>query len=331
MKRQSGFTLLELLVVIGIMGLIAAMVAPRFGGLRAGAGEVIRDNNQQRVTAAVASYWEDNEVFPSGLVNLVYEDGDVNEYLANRYVLPTHEGNLVHEGKVTFDEAFITRLKPRVHILDEQEARALRRMGIMTLYNLNSYNYEGVSESTTKITNTHDRMRQVGHDVEDDDPRIRAGLGVLMVGMGSDTSASASNWSGTAATDAGIKTNGWTHPESIGRIILGLGPETDLVKKDMISSAGLCPDGISNDRTTWNHYSLLMPRLQATVDRMNAATHSGGLAYMTTITAKPENGPEREFNLLNAQPRYRFNVFSPAGLLGQDPENGLTWTITETD
>ena len=33
MNRQSGFTLLELLVVIGIMGFIAAMVRPMLGTL----------------------------------------------------------------------------------------------------------------------------------------------------------------------------------------------------------------------------------------------------------------------------------------------------------
>ncbi|WP_051617480.1 type II secretion system protein [Desulfonatronovibrio hydrogenovorans] len=337
MNRQSGFTLLEVLVVIGIMGFIAAMVAPRFGGLRDTASQTIRDSNQQRMTAAVASYWESNEVFPSGLVNLVYEDGTEDEYTAGRYIRPTHEGNLIHEGKVTFDQSFFTRLKPEVHILDSEEASALRRMGIMTLYNLNSYDYDGINESVVTPVGSagrEDRMRQAGRGITDNDPRIRAGLGVLMVGLGASTSATAASWSGQAATDAngtGIKTTGWTHPESIGRIILGLGPETELVKKDIISSAGLCPDGISNIRTAWNHYSLLLPRLQATVNRMNEATHSGGLAHLATITAKPENGPEREFNLLNAQPRYRFSVYSPAGLLGNDPENNLMWEIKDPD
>ncbi|WP_158269834.1 type II secretion system protein [Desulfonatronum sp. SC1] len=330
MKRQSGFTLLEVLIVIGIMGLIAAMVSPRFGGIRDAAGVVIRDNNQQRMTAAVASYWEDHEVFPSGLVNLVYEDGGPDEYdRSARYKMPTHEGNLVHEGKVTFDEDFFTRLNLRVHILNEDEARELRRMGIMTLYNLNSYDYHGVDEGVvTPIVegDREDRMRQVGRGVNDDDPRIRADLGVLMVGLGWDTSVGPASWIGPATTEASIRTTGWTHPDSIGRIILGLGPETELINKDIISSAGLCPDGLRNDRTTWNHYSLLLPRLQATVDRMNATS---SLDHLKMITARPANGPVREFNLLTVQPRYRFNIYSPSGLLGNDPENNLTWEIID--
>jgi len=334
MIKQSGFTLLEVLIVIAIMGFIAAMVAPRFGGLKEGAGVVIRDNNQQRMTAAVASYWEENEAFPSGLVNLVYEDNSEGEYTGTgRYKLPTSEVDLLDEGLVTFDQGFVGRLKPAVHILDSAEAFDLRRMGLMMLYNLNTYDYTGVNTGVTQITSKRDRMRQVGQGLEEDPPlpRIRAGLGVLMVGLGASTSANPASWAGPAATEAGIKTNGWTHPESIGRIILGLGPESELVTSDIITSAGQCPDGLSNKRTTWNHYSILLPRLQATVNRMKDAGVSPSLDYLATITAKPENGPEREFDLLDVQPLYRFNVYSPSGLLGNDPENNLTWAITDTE
>ncbi len=52
-NNQKGFTLLEILVVVAIMGFIAAMVAPRFAGIVGGTEEVVCDSNQQRLVVLI--------------------------------------------------------------------------------------------------------------------------------------------------------------------------------------------------------------------------------------------------------------------------------------
>ena len=63
-NAKHGFTLIELLIVIAIIGILAAIAIPMYRNyvIRARLTEVT--NGMMNIAAAVASYYQENEIFP---------------------------------------------------------------------------------------------------------------------------------------------------------------------------------------------------------------------------------------------------------------------------
>ncbi len=53
---QQGFTLLEILVVLTIMGFLIAMVAPRLAGISSSAVDTVCDSNQNRMVTMMSCF-----------------------------------------------------------------------------------------------------------------------------------------------------------------------------------------------------------------------------------------------------------------------------------
>ncbi|WP_051822708.1 type II secretion system protein [Desulfonatronum thiodismutans] len=318
-KGQQGFTLLEILVVVAIMGFLVAMVAPRFAGITDGTIDVVCDTNQQRMISALSAYSEQKGRLPGGMVNLVDESDD-----GAAYFRPTHTGELEYpdEGQATFFEEFFDRNLFQVHILDEDEAKELRAMGIGSVYNLNAYNYEGTIGSHTNAYAADDPVAEGDRESTLRRVGVSEGLGVLMVGMGAEDVDADLTGPGVVTT-AGVLNSDydeWGNPDWLGRIMLGIGPDSDLIKEGMISAAGLCPGGINKDDVHWNNYNVLLPRLEATVARYDDD-------MMTYLFAKANGGSYREFDLKEAQAGYMFITQCPEGHRFATAEEFEEWAI----
>lgn len=64
-KREKGFTLIELMIVVAIIGILAAIAIPRFGQLISKAKEGKTKGNLGSVRSALAICYGDTEAYPT--------------------------------------------------------------------------------------------------------------------------------------------------------------------------------------------------------------------------------------------------------------------------
>ncbi len=77
-KKRSGFSLLELLAVVTILGIIAAIIIPRVTVSSDTAKQRVRDHHKATINAAVERWYIDKGTWP--LDNLSNISADVNYF-----------------------------------------------------------------------------------------------------------------------------------------------------------------------------------------------------------------------------------------------------------
>lgn len=77
-KKKSGFSLLELLAVVTILGIIAAIIVPRVTVSSDTAKQRVRDHHKATINAAVERWYVDKGSWP--LDNLSNIGADVNYF-----------------------------------------------------------------------------------------------------------------------------------------------------------------------------------------------------------------------------------------------------------
>ena len=75
MKRAKGFTLIELMVVIAIIGILAAIAMTRFAGLLNKSKEGATREGLGAVRSALHIYYGDNMIFPTDDLTSITENG----------------------------------------------------------------------------------------------------------------------------------------------------------------------------------------------------------------------------------------------------------------
>ncbi|SDD71791.1 type II secretion system protein [Desulfuromonas thiophila] len=355
LQAQQGFTLLEILVVLTIMGFLIAMVAPRLAGISGGAVDTVCDSNQNRMVSYLGAYFEKTNRFPDKLTNLVSELAT-----ADTYTIPAVSDDDPENGPETLASEFMGRNHFRIHYLNAKEVAELKGMGIVNLFNLNAYEwmddagtlkagYDAAGTNPTEVAFTAITAADQKPSMEQVALKTAATTGdvldnpiaVAMVGMGVASNAD-------AAFAVADEERGWGEPDFLGRIVLGMGPESGLITAGIISNAAHCPGGIQNaDNVTYNDYNVVLPRLASTVDRMTstnlpataiatpkalkAAAYDDEPAASYNIVDQTTNTDNlnlrtRTFDITAAQESYQYATQCPEGHMYPE-DDGEFWGI----
>ncbi len=84
--KQSGFTLIELSIVVLILAVLAGVLVPRIGTQGAAARDARRIADMKTITAAIEQYYADHGKWPTANTNGSYGGWDVS-----------HDGNFIQE------------------------------------------------------------------------------------------------------------------------------------------------------------------------------------------------------------------------------------------
>ena len=93
-NKSDGFTLVELIVVIVILGIIAVMTFPRIAEFKSKAEESVCDTNRKTVERVYSTFLVEKDIS--------HEDNIFNQFLINNYDEVCPEGGVIiyEDGKV---------------------------------------------------------------------------------------------------------------------------------------------------------------------------------------------------------------------------------------
>ncbi|MEW6103805.1 MAG: prepilin-type N-terminal cleavage/methylation domain-containing protein [bacterium] len=319
---QAGFTLLELLVVLMVMGFLVAMVAPKLLGLFQDAEDTVCDTNIKDHKKYASAFEMQYNKLPDRMMVPGYND------TASVWYGPTEE-NITTAGREVFSTAILGRIRLMPHQLNAAEIREIiQELGIREVVVLN--NPEDIQAAPGK-NDIWGNALPVSGSTEDSkfklitlDPAMAAPTWP-MIGGGYDGAvwANHANWNAVGET---IADPNWAY-----RLILGVGPDCELLHR-ILAAEGKCPsfERQAADDTMWGWYVMVLPRLQETVDRLAGS----GLHREVTCWADSNaaTSQRKTFDLSYVDSEYKraaFDIFCPEG--HRYPEEVEIWGIQSID
>ncbi len=139
-KSEEGFTLLEIVIVLTIIGFLLAMIAPRLGDIGSSAVEKIDESNIKELRGYLTVYEQRKSRLPNKLISIVNSKGGGN------FQKPLVDDSDADNGPETIGYEFNERCCLELHVLNEKEADEIKKMGIRKILVLNDY--DGSTNST---------------------------------------------------------------------------------------------------------------------------------------------------------------------------------------
>ena len=97
-SRRGAFTLVELLVIIGIIGILVSILVPALASVRESARRTTCQNNLRQIGIALQSHHESKETFPAGGIEWRPPGNTTNRQLAwSAFLLPFLDANSIFE------------------------------------------------------------------------------------------------------------------------------------------------------------------------------------------------------------------------------------------
>ncbi|MCK5305979.1 MAG: type II secretion system protein [Candidatus Omnitrophica bacterium] len=308
-KAQAGFTLLEILVVLMIMGFLLAMVAPKLLGVFQDSEDTICDTNIKDSKKYVSLFEIQYSKLPDKMMAPAYLD------TAGAWYGPTEE-NVAADGNEVFTAAILERLRLAKHVLNQNEIdEIVNDLGIREVVVLNNPDdiqavakndiYGAALPATGTTEDSQFKLVTLGSIATATLPMIGGG----------DAVGGGAGWANNTDWDA-VGEN-IADPEWAYRLILGIGPDSELMHR-IIAAEGTCPsfERVAADDTMWGWYVVVLPRLQATVDSLTAVP--GTVLENVTCWADSADvtSQRKTFDLTSVDEEYKrasFDIFCPEG------------------
>ena len=348
---SSGFTLIEILVVLVIMGFLVAMVAPKLAGIVDSSVSATDDSNQQRLNTALDAYINQNNSLPGGLTTLIKYHTDAT-VIGNAAIPAGDDGD--QSTKEFLSSELVERMKPKLHYLTTEEADELTNMGLKGVMLM-----ARVADAAALSLTTGDADEDNYLELEKR-TNVQAGLPVFMIGVGDedgdgviaasefatgnsitvDADAAVTETSGTATslyTDAATgniqgaiaATSGFVRfdeARNIGRIVMGVSNKGPLVQNGMLKESGTSPRSLQRaNHYMWGNYLIVLPRLKSTMDLLDDIDGDGQKGSVQVVLLDAETGttatgvkilsrsPNKGFGKFQAQDVTMFTTASPEG------------------
>ena len=313
LSNNRGFTILELIVVIAIMGFLVALVAPRLVNVVSKSKGPVAVTSMQRLSEIVERHIAETGQLPNNLNEIITNTQDYNRLSLKNFspsYLPSTEPGVVH-GPVMWKQGykvekgsilnweFAVKNFLQVNKITQPEADAIKALGITHIIDPKTGSKVPIKRGTNVV--------MIGAGMNFDgggrDKKMEAKNGYVSGDFGPKDKGDyylSDRQSSLHDTTDSRKNNLMIRPDLVYRMVLGVGEESDLAKKGFMGNIGVHPIGLElKEYIKFTDYCIVLPRLQETIDRLYSGDDGiNGTATNAAYVSVTADGYDKEGNII---------------------------------